>query len=411
MTYYHNGLAILAVATFYTGWTYFQAQIFPSLGQPKHWIIALFLLSLVLSVSTLTRQQDVLKVPLVVWCFGFAWVTMLWFLGSSQSEKAWEIVRERLASIMLMLSCLVIFSSPSAIRLARGAIVAAVLFGVTFNIYDFFMPNYFTEVPGRGAGLYLNPNTSGEALVLGMILSVTVLPVLWRAPFLLLAGGGIFVTFSRGDIVAWIMAVSGLLFFVKAVQVRKLVWTALLSLFVVSLVLLPKLDAILTTMDQTGVITKDTQTRFAWLTNPFEVRDSSGLSRAYVAKQAWEKFADHPWVGYGTGSMYESFDIAPHNQYLSYMVDHGVLGVLAVPSLVLALIWGSRGETRRLSLVFGTTILFLSFFTHNLMDFGHTLILFALLAAMVLTEPWREQMAAKVPMTTAVSLSKALVRT
>ncbi|MFZ3012678.1 MAG: O-antigen ligase family protein [Nitrospira sp.] len=408
MTYYRNGLAILAVMVFSTGWPYFQAEIFPSFGQPKHWIIAFFVLSLVLSVPTLMRQQDVLKVPLAVWCFGFAWVTILWFLESSQSEKAWEVVRERLASIMLMLSCLMIFSSPSAIRLARWALVFTVLFGVAFYIYDFFVPSPFTVIPGRGAGLHLNPNTSGEALVLGMILSVTVLPPLWRGPFLLLAGAGIFVTFSRSDIMAWVMAVSGLLFVVKGVQIRNLVWTALLSLFVVGLVLLPKLDAILATMDQTGVITKDTEVRFAWLTSPLEVTDSSGLSRAYVAKQAWEKFADHPWVGHGTGSMYESFDIAPHNQYLSYMVDHGVLGTIAVPSLVLALIWRARGETRYLGLVFGVIILFLGFFTHNLLDFGHTLLLFALLAAMASATPWRVQVAANI---TAASFSKALVRT
>ncbi len=411
MTYYRNGLAILAVAVFSTGWPYFQAQMFPSFGQPKHWIIGLFLLSLVLAVSTLTSQQGILKVPLVVWCLGFAWVTMLWFLGSSQSEKAWGVVRERLASILLMVSCLMIFSSPSAIRSARWALVLVVLFGVTFNIYDFFVPSPFTAVPGRGAGLYLNPNTSGEALVLGMILSVTILPPLWRAPFLLMVGVGIFVTFSRADIMAWVMAVSGLLFFVKGIQIRHLVWTTMVSLLVVGLVLLPKLDAILATMGQTGVITKDTEVRFAWLASPLEVTDSSGLSRAYVAKQAWEKFAEHPWVGHGTGSMYESFDIAPHNQYLSYMVDHGALGTIAVPLLVLALIWKARGEARHLGLVFGVIILFLCFFTHNLLDFGHTLLLFALLAAMASTKTWRVQMAAKVTTANAASFGQALGRT
>jgi len=396
MTYYRNMLAILAVAIFFTGWPYYQSFVFPVL-QPKHWILGLFLLSLPLWLSTLTSTQDFLKVPLVVWCFGFAWVTMLWFLGSSQSEKASEVVRMRLSATMLTLSCLMIFSSPSAIRSVRWALVFAVLFGVAFNIYDFFVPGPFTEVPGRGAGLYLNANTSAEALVLGMILSVMVLPPSWREPFLLLAGIGVFVTFSRSGIMAWIIAVSGLFVFAKGLQAKNLVRTVLLSLLVMGIVLLPKLDAILATMDQTGVITKDTEERFAWLINPFEVADTSGLSRKHVMQQALEKFADHPWVGNGTGSMYELFSIAPHNQYLSYMLDHGVLGTIIVPSLVLALIWRVRGEVRRLGLVFGATILFLCFFTHNLLDFGHTLLLFALLAAMGLPEPFRAHVTVKLP--------------
>ena len=113
-------------------------------------------------------------------------------------------------------------------------------------------------------------------------------------------------------------------------------------------------------------------------------------------QQDLEKFADHPWVGNGTGSMYELFSIAPHNQYLSYMLDHGLLGTMIVPSLVLALIWRVHGETRRLGIVFGAIILFLCFFTHNLLDFGHTLLLFALLAAMGLPEPFRARVTAKV---------------
>ena len=407
LAYYRNVLAILAVATFCTGWSVYQSQAYPALGQPKDWIIGLSLLSLPLWFYKPTFKQHFLKVPLVVWCFGFAWVTMLWFLGSSQSETAWRDVRLRLSTIMLLLSCLTIFASPSAVRSARWALVFAVLFGVTVNIYDFFVPMTFSEVHGRSAGLHVNPNLSGEALVLGMILSVTVLPSFCRGPFLLLAGVGIFLTFSRGGIVAWFIAVTGLLFFAKGVRAKDLVWTFLVSLLVVGIVLLPKLDAILATMDQAHVISKDTEARFAWLTNPFDVSDNSGWWRKYVAEQAWRKFADHPWIGGGTGTMHESFEIPPHNQYLSYMLDHGVLGAAIVPSLILALIWGARGETRRVGLVFGATILWLSFFTHTILSFGHSLLLFALLAAMASTEPFRVREAAKATAAGEAAFAKA----
>lgn len=408
LVYYRNVLAILAVATFCTGWSVYQSQAYPALGQPKDWIIGLSLLSLPLWLHKPTFKQHFLKVPLVVWCFGFAWVTMLWFLGSSQSETAWRDVRLRLSTIMLLLSCLMIFASPSAVRSARWALVFAVLFGVMVNIYDFFVPMTFSEVHGRSAGLYVNPNLSGEALVLGMILSVTVLPSFCRGPFLLLAGVGIFVTFSRGGIVAWIVAVSGVVFFAKGVRAKDLVWTFLVSLLVVGIVLLPKLDTILATMDQAHVISKDTEARFAWLTNPFDVSDNSGESRKYVAEQAWRKFADHPWIGSGTGTMHESFEIPPHNQYLSYMLDHGVLGAAIVPLLILTVIWGARGETRRVGLVFGATILWLSFFTHMILSYGHSLLPFALLAAMASTEPFLVRASTKATVAGEADFDKAL---
>jgi O-antigen ligase len=408
VTYYRNLLAFLAVTVFCTGWANYQPVVYPWFGQPKHWILGLSLLSLPLWLFKPKFNRHFLKVPLVVWCFGFAWVTMLWFLGSSQSEIAWWDVRMRLSAILLVLSCLMIFASPGAVRSARWALVFAVLFGVAVNIYDFFVPMTFSEVHGRSAGLYINPNMSGEALVLGMILSVTVLPSSCRGPFLLLTGVGVFLTFSRGSIVAWFIAVSGLLFFTKGVRAKDLVWTFLLSLLVVGIFLLPKLDAILATMDQTHAISKDTEGRLAWLTNPLDVSDNSALSRKYVAEQAWSKFADHPWVGSGTGTAYESFDIPPHNQYLSYMLDHGVLGAIIMPLLFLALIWGARGETRRVGLVFGATILWLSFFTHNIFSFGHSLVPFALLAAMVSTEPFQVRDATKATTAGRAALDKAL---
>jgi O-Antigen ligase len=406
--YYRNVLAIFAVATICTGWSTYQSYAYPALGQAKDWIFGLSLLSLPLWLLTPTFRRDFLKVPLVVWCFGFAWVTMLWFLGSSQSETAWRDVRLRLSAIMLVLSCLMIFASPSAVRSARWTLVFSVLLGVTLNIYDFFVPMTFSEFQGRAAGLYINPNISGEALVLGMILSVTILPSSCRGPFLLLTGVGIFLTFSRGAILAWLIAVSGLLLFTKVVRAKDLISTFLVSLLVVGIVLLPKLDAILTTMDQSGAISKDTETRLAWLTDPFGVSDNSALARKYVAEQAWRKFTDHPWIGSGTGTMYESFDIPPHNQYLSYMLDHGVLGAAIVPLLILSLIWKARGETRRLGLLFGATILWLCFFTHSILDFGHCLVLFALLAAMVSTESSLVRDATKATAAGEAALDKAL---
>jgi prepilin signal peptidase PulO-like enzyme (type II secretory pathway) len=90
------------------------------------------------------------------------------------------------------------------------------------------------------------------------------------------------------------------------------------------------------------------------------------------------------------------------------MLDHGVLGAAIMPLLILALIWRAQGETRRVGLIFGATILWLSFLTHTMLNFGPNLILFPLLAAMVLTESFRVHDATQATTADKAALNKAL---
>ena len=124
--------------------------------------------------------------------------------------------------------------------------------------------------------------------------------------------------------------------------------------------------------------------RLDWFTNPTGVEDYSSWERAYLAKQAWEKTAEHPFLGGGTGSSREVV-IGAHNQYLILMQDHGLLGVAILPLLVLAVTWAVRGETRGVAMVFGCTAIVLSFFTHTFVYQSQTLMMFALMAAMGFT--------------------------
>jgi len=84
------------------------------------------------------------------------------------------------------------------------------------------------------------------------------------------------------------------------------------------------------------------------------------------------------------------------------------LGAAIVPLLILALIWGARGETRRVGLVFGATILWVCFFNHTILSYGHSLLPFALLAAMASTESFRVREAAKAKAAGEAALDKAL---
>jgi hypothetical protein len=64
------------------------------------------------------------------------------------------------------------------------------------------------------------------------------------------------------------------------------------------------------------------------------------------------------------------------------MVDHGVLGAMLTPLLMVALIWRAEGESRRVGFIFSCAVLWFCFFTHTMFNNAHSLLLLALVAAL-----------------------------
>ncbi|WP_187299291.1 O-antigen ligase family protein [Nitrospira moscoviensis] len=370
--------AVMAVTVFFgnvPNWLHFQYGV----GVPWYWVVALIVLSLPLLFLAVVTS-NIVRQPLVVWCYGYLCLTMIWFIVGPQTEMAWQEVRWRVLAIMEVLSFLAIFMDAQANQFARRTVVAAVHVGVAVNIYELFVPMSFSNVFGRSAGLYLSPNLAGEALVLGMIVGITVVPAWYRGLFVLLTGVGVFVTYSRGGLIGWCLAVGGLLLG-RFVNTRQVAQAGLAALLLVGLLIVPKLNDILATLERAGAFNADALERLAWLTDPSGVSDTSSWSRIYVAQQAWQRLAEHPFWGEGTGAVHEGLDIPPHNQFLAYMIDHGVLGALLLPWLLLALLWPARADRRRIGVIFSVTVLWFSFFTHTLLNNPYSLLLFALMAA------------------------------
>ena len=129
------------------------------------------------------------------------------------------------------------------------------------------------------------------------------------------------------------------------------------------------------------MINENLEERLAWMMDPSGVSDYSSWQRTYVAKKAWEKLAEHPIIGSGPGASLEA-EWGTHNTYLAFMVDHGIIGAMILPLLIMAVTWGVRGQSRDVAIVFGCAVIFLSFFTHTILYREQSLLLFALMAAM-----------------------------
>lgn len=374
-----NLLAVSAVALFYSNLHEYMHKAY-QVWVPWQWVLAFLIVALPLLVRQVVTSE-MLRLPVVAWCFLYIWVTMVWFVMGSQSEMAWQEVRWRILAIFEILGFLAVFMDAKAHLFARLALVVAVLIGVAINVFELFAPNTFSDVSGRSAGLYVNANMSAEALVLGMILGITALPTWYRGAFILLAGAGVCVTYSRAGLIGWLIAVGGLMLG-RCIGATHVVRTGLIALFLIGVVLLPKADQILTTLERAGSLNADTQERLAWLMDPLGVDDASSWGRKAVAREAWERVAEHPFLGGGTGAVHKGLDIPPHNQFLSHMIDHGVLGAMLIPLLLLTLIWRAEGESQRVVFIFSCAVLWFSFFTHTFLYNAHSLLLVALAAAL-----------------------------
>src|SRR6476661_685062 len=165
LSYYHQALIVAAVGIFYTNVPLYVYANYgmSTLAAPKQWLLLFWLLSLPVLLVRKTAW-NALKSPVTIWCFAYAGVTLIWFFLSSQSETAWQEVRYRFLAVIQILVFLMLFREPAAIQWARKALVAAVLLVVAINIYELFTPMSFSTTIGRSAGLYANPNITGEAL-------------------------------------------------------------------------------------------------------------------------------------------------------------------------------------------------------------------------------------------------------
>ena len=385
-TIYPKLLAVMSVGIFYTNIPDYVSHRY-GLLVPLQWLIGFGVLALPLIVRQISTS-NALKSPVVAWCFCYTLVTIIWFIPSSQSEVVWQEVRWRVLAVLELVMFLTLLAHADTNKQARITLVAAVLLGVALNIYEFFFPLSFSPIIGRSAGLYMNPNESAFALVGGMIFAVTVLPAWFRGTFILLVGIGVSATFSRGGIIAWCMVAVGFLLARKIRAQDILLGVCFGSLLVGALFFL-RGEELLRTLDNAGVMNTKVEERLLWLIDPSGAEDQSSWAHVYVMKRLWEKWAEHPFLGSGTGSAFSAFEIPPHNQYLVFMVDHGFIGVLVFPLLILTVIYRDRGKFNFVSILFGCTQAFAGLVSHSVLNGPQTLLLFALAATVPITEPDR----------------------
>jgi len=317
--------------------------------KPLYW--HLFTISSVLAIILLRLPSEKPSLPrdLTIWLWLFLCNTILCYLYSAQGEIETQALIEGFQLTALLISFLILLKTNDAIKITRFAFFVVLLFSVSINFIDFINPMW-TKVAGRAAGLYANPTISGKILVLLMILSVPIIPRKVRLLYCMFAAVGVFLTFSRGPWLFWVIAFIGLAktgYISLGNRRASVVVAGLLTSFVLYNVLTGGVLELVSGTRIDEYLTPGTLGRLGGIGAAFT--DYSAASRAEVAAKAWEVFSMNPWFGAGL-AFDQGWEIGAHNTYLRVAAEGGLVR-LAIFLWLIILLWKKTDDIGRVALI------------------------------------------------------------
>jgi len=391
-------LTMAGVFFFFTGLPVYLFILGYSALTPLFWIelfaVVVLLNFIVNVIATGANYKIIIPKSLLYWTLLFAEVSILWFTFSTQTEIAVQVFRRRLLSLIFMfLFYFMLYDNKKLQLKTRYILLLSTLLAVVNNIYDLIKPFSFVPLtseysnPGRAAGLYINANGAGCALILGMIFSVGLLSKKYRTLYVFIILGGVILTFSRAAVIGWILVT--LILILQNVLPKKHIFMGLvmfiffISVFILFLPVFFQQD--------TGLSIASMFERVGWVFDPAGVQDVSTEERSRVLGLSWKMFTDHPLIGNGLGST-ESWSerSSTHNMYLYFMADHGIIGALILPLFCLAAVWRAQGEALQMAIPFVLFIMFFGLFSHNVIDDYCTLICYALMSAITIGSKFKQ---------------------
>lgn len=310
-----------------------------------------------------------------VWAYIYLLVASLWTIGSVDNSHARESLIFAILFVVVLATSIFLLESPSALCTAIYSMIWVTMGASLINVYEFFNPGIFSSVSGRAAGFHINPNSSGTALVMGMILTYRAVPSKYRLAYASLIGAGVLATFSRGSLACWALGL--VLLQLTDLSAKNLLRSALIFLlFMAALYVSPAWTAVENQIAAEDIYTDGLVQRIRLS----EYESIASDVRVDLAKESWEMFKDRPLLGHGIGTpLIEAQGITqgPHNMLLTLLIQFGILGGLILLSLVLLFFRSGVRNANTIHIVFGSFLIFNSLFTHNMLDQAHFAFAFA----------------------------------
>ncbi|MBW4512541.1 MAG: O-antigen ligase family protein [Scytonematopsis contorta HA4267-MV1] len=386
LIYYQCFLAVVSVAIFYTS---MDNYLFDSGITPPPYVLNLCLAiaSAPLWPSFFANNIKYIPSSVFKWCALYLFTSVIYFLLSYKNSLIEQENDNRLFCLIFFVTMLIIFSGD---KIVYKITIWALLVATAWNIWSYALETLHPEIwitdttvnpTGRAAGLYLDPGKAASVLLYAMIFCINVLPKKHRLSFVLVIFLGMMPTFSRGGTVCIIGLVS--LFFLKGVIPRSQFIYCLLGALFLYIIWGGLQDFLISEAVNLGVLNSDMENRIITFTNPTSRHASDDTSRVDIINYAWGRILEQPLFGHGLGydQIWDGL-IRPHNMYLTFMLQHGLLGSLIIPGLVFCVTKDAQNEAKNTALFFSFMMLVWSIFTHTLLDERHAIMMFAFMATL-----------------------------
>ncbi len=342
----------------------------------------------IITALVLSNQKSfnyIFRAPIYGWIVFYVVISLIWMILPNSHAGPRDMRIIILSSAYLFSVASLMYFDDSDFTTTRKAILFITVVSISNNILEFFNPGFFIsqgsdiKILGRSAGLYINANIAGEAIILGMIFSYHLVNKNLKLIFLFICLLGIIPTFSRASIASWFIVVI-IMIATKSIN-KKTAISLGISLFLTIAILLPILTSFID-LNLEGAA-KNLLGRLDFFSSNRYVADHSQTERLEIAKGALRYFEENPIFGGGLAlTRYWEYRVSAHNMFLVLMAERGIIGFFIYPLLILSSIWGAKGEARSIAMAFGTYSLIIGFTTHNILDGYHTLIAFALMAGL-----------------------------
>lgn len=357
---------------------YANLYLIPAIA-PTQWIAITGIILALLSVARNSWREN-LSSSLLIWWIAVMLTNLSWFIAFGGGDTV--IINSRVAALAFLAIAYFAFSTqPHVLERVTRLFPWLVLLAVFLNAYN--LANPFAFVPPesdfalmvRAAGIYINPNTAGSAIVLGMLLSMPAVAERWMPWFVCISAAGVAMTLSRGAILMFLCVCMGLV--VTGILSRRVI-LKIAAIAAGAVIILIKLAGP-TWLELLGSF--GNVERVLVLLNPDEAGDFSTAERVFLAEQGWIQFVSNPLTGNGVGST-ETWTLrgSTHNQYLQLMSDFGILGLFIIPALALVLAWG-RSLRDVVPLGVAGCVILWSFLSHNVLTEYFWLLAIAVAAA------------------------------
>jgi O-antigen ligase len=367
-SFYRGILGSAVVCVFYSGLTTLLLSSGITLLTPLRALEIFFVASLpVLMVPTF--WSALFSSSTVVWFWIYGSITAASFFWSSRGFFSIQDLKYRLLGVLFITLLVPILADRRALKMTMFAMRLVILLGVGLNIYELLHPGAFSFALGRSAGMYQNPNISAAALICGLIVTTPNTQPLERAFFYLAVGVGVLLTFSRAGVVAWSIVT---LIMIGRGQLRISRISTVLVLVVLSGFLFINFTARGKAISTIAIQTSDGSNslgRVFGASDQIQRGEASADTRLRVARAAWELFKQNPILGAGVGSTTGwAVGESPHNMFLRFSAEYGVVGFILFPCLVLPVAWRLRARHPAEGLALAVFFVFWGFFSHNVVE-------------------------------------------